>query len=171
MIQALIRSLLYSIHCENPFVRVCGSMHESRIGLVECQQMNIGDYIQSQSNKNLIVNFALKKLSAQFPDQRDTLQAAIELEIDGAIQSAVDAYGFWLVTASNIADANVAIWKTLKPKVERSMGSAVEKPEARLKELLEMRGATVRPKEDPSDEAPAERSMDFLAERYNQSWQ
>lgn len=133
--------------------------------------MNIGDYIQSQSNKNLIVNFAVKQLQKQFPGQLEAIQAAVSLEVDAAIQHAVEAYGFWLVTASNIADANIAIWKALKPKVERSMGSAVEKPEDRLKEILEMRGATVRPKEDVADEAPMERSMDFLADRYNKSWQ
>ena len=133
--------------------------------------MNIGDYIQSQSNKNLIVNFAVKHLQRQFPGQLDAIRAAVHLELEGAIQKAVDAYGFWLVTASNIADANIAIWKSLRPKVERSLGSAVEKPEDRLKEFLEMRGATVRPVEDAADEAPVERSMDFLADRYNQSWQ
>jgi hypothetical protein len=132
--------------------------------------MNIGDYIQSQANRSLVSNFAIRQMLKVWPDQRDAIKAAVDLELDGAIQVAAQAYGFWLVTAPNIADANIAIWKNLKTKVERSMGNAVEQPEARLKEFLEMRGATVRPKEEAADEAPVERSMDFLADHYTQKW-
>lgn len=134
------------------------------------EQMNLGDYIQSPSNKTLLVNFAVKQLQKSYPGQLDRLAAAIEMELDDAIRVAAESYGFWLVTGPNIADANIAIWKRLRPKVEKTLGGAVENPEDRLKEFLEMRGATVRPKEDPADEAPVERSMDFLEQHYQQSW-
>lgn len=132
--------------------------------------MSLSDHVKSSKNKELLERFAYKKLVDEWPNLKKALKNSIELCLDSAIESTLDSYEGrnWKVSATNIAEVNVAIWKTLRQNVSDCMRGAQIDPEEALEQMFEGRG-TVMP-ETSVEGLMTERDHEALRDKYLDAW-
>jgi hypothetical protein len=132
--------------------------------------MSLADHVKSTKNRELLERFAFQKLESEWPKLKKELKHSIELCLDSAIDSALEAYSNkgWKVSSTNIAEINVVAWKNLKQSVSKCMRGAQIDPEEALNEMFETRGSIMP--ETTVEGLMTERDHEALRDKYLSAW-
>lgn len=132
--------------------------------------MSLADHVRSEKNLELIRTFALKKLQGDWPKQKSNVLKAIELCLQDSIDSIIDTYKGWAVSAANIAEINVHVWRTLKQNVIHAMKGAQAEPEETLRIMFEERGSVMPQDETKIEGVISEHEHEALRDKYLEAW-
>jgi hypothetical protein len=130
--------------------------------------MSIADHVKSSKNLDLIKSFALKKLDVEWPKRKAELQKAIDLCIIDSIDSIIDKYASWASTATNIAEINVHVWRTLRQNVIQAMKGIQVDPEEAHKLTFHERAHVVQ--EGKSEGLLSEHENELMSQKYLEAW-
>jgi len=128
----------------------------------------LSDYIASPSNRKLLRNFAIEKLQLEWPHMKTAVVHAVDLHFDEVKASIRQYYKTWAITPENIADVNIHIWTTIKPKVVSTLKGAKLDPEEALDSFFIERRQHLE--ESKTEHVIQERSLDAMHEKYLASW-
>lgn len=129
------------------------------------------DYIKSPTNVSLLTRFSTDRVLPEWASLgRKRVQEAVELVLEDCIETSSAPFRTWALTPENIADVNIAIWKSVKVAVEKALKGATVDPEVALEEMLGARGRML-PFDEPKSEGVVEaRELETLRDQYMNSW-
>jgi len=136
--------------------------------------MSLADHVKSTKNLDLIRAFARKKLEFDWP--KADLTKAIDLCLLDSIDSVIDTYNSWAVSATNIAEINVHVWRVLRQNVIHSLKGAQVHPEEAINRMFESGAASRTDSRDQNSREPksdgiiSEHGNEALKERYLEAW-
>lgn len=128
------------------------------------------DYVVSRNNVKLLRTFAIEKSAKLWPDRKSLVPQAVDVHLQEVVEQVADQYASWTPSPENLADINIEVWKTLRPKIENTLKGAQTRQEDALEALSLHRDFANRHTDGPPDLHVAERSFNFLEDKYMNTW-
>jgi len=113
--------------------------------------------IRSNENKNMIKHFALDKFQKIWPKHRKEIVIAVDLYLDSIIETFLE-FSKWSLTAKNVSDMNIDIYKTLKTRVESALDGQIQDASQLIDQRFQARNDQTTSVEERADYAHQERS-------------
>ena len=124
--------------------------------------------MKSNANVSILKTFAKKQFLTEYYKFQKEIARLLDIYLEDCIDIVMDDYKTWDITASNVADCNVQIWKCLRERVITSMRGYNESPEDRIEEMFQ--GPRMPVMESKHDGFIEERDMELLHDQYVKSW-